>query len=62
MWGEHSISLVSNCCYLGIDLASDGRWDVNQKKVISNGKKKLNQPLPFLAARVNYVCPPFTAI
>ena len=43
MWGEHSVPLVSNYCYLGIDFASDGGWDVHLKKVVGNGKKKINQ-------------------
>ena len=43
MWGEHSIPLVSNYCYLGIDFASDGGWDVHLNKVVGNGKKKINQ-------------------
>ena len=29
-------------CYLGIDFASNGAWDVHIKKVINNGKKKLH--------------------
>ena len=30
-------------CYLGIDFASNGAWDVHIKKVINNGRKKVNQ-------------------
>ena len=34
---------VSNYCYLGIDYASNGSWDVHIKKVINNGRKRVNQ-------------------
>ena len=39
-WGEHK---VSNYSYLGIDIASNGAWDVHLKKVLDNGRKKVNQ-------------------
>ena len=42
-WGEHQLPKVSNYCYLGIDFASNGAWDVHLKKVITNGRKKVNQ-------------------
>ena len=29
--------------YLGIDFASNGAWDVHLKKVLENGRKKVNQ-------------------
>ena len=42
-WGEHELPKVSSYCYLGIDFASNGAWDVHIKKVINNGRKKVNQ-------------------
>ena len=42
-WGEHELPKVSSYCYLGIDFTSNGAWDVHIKKVISNGRKKVNQ-------------------
>ena len=39
-WGEHELPKVSSYCYLGIDFASNGAWDVHIKKVVSNGRKK----------------------
>ena len=41
--GEHTISQSSSYCYLGIDFTSDGGWDTHVKRVISNGRKKVNQ-------------------
>ena len=42
-WGEHTIPQASSYCYLGIDFTSDGGWDTHVKRVISNGRKKVNQ-------------------
>ena len=42
-WGEHTLPKVSNYSYLGIDFASSGAWDVHLKKVLDNGRKKVNQ-------------------
>ena len=39
-WGEHTIP---SSCYLGIDFTSDGGWDTHVKRVIRNGRKKVNQ-------------------
>ena len=35
--------LVKLVNYLGIDFASNGAWDVHVKKVLDNGRKKVNQ-------------------
>ena len=43
IWGEHTIPQASSYCYLGIDFTSDGGWDTHVKRVISNGRKKVNQ-------------------
>ena len=42
-WGEHTIPQASSYCYLGIDFASDGGWDSHVKRVVRNGRKKVNQ-------------------
>ena len=42
-WGEHTLPKVSNYSYLGIDFASNGARDVHLKKVLDNGRKKVNQ-------------------
>ena len=42
-WGKHKLPKVSNYSYLGIDFASNGAWDVHLKKVLDNGRKKVNQ-------------------
>ena len=42
-WGEHTLPKVSNYSYLGIDFASNGTWDAHLKKVLDNGRKKVNQ-------------------
>ena len=42
-WGEHTLPKVSNYSYLGIDFASNGACDVHFKKVLHNGRKKVNQ-------------------
>ena len=42
-WGEHKLPKASNYSYLGIDFASNGAWDVHLKKVLDNGRKKVNQ-------------------
>ena len=41
--GEHKLPKVSSYSYLGIDFASNGAWDVHLKKVLDNGRKKVNQ-------------------
>ena len=43
IWCEHTIPQTSSYCYLGIDFTSDGGWDAHVKRVISNGRKKVNQ-------------------
>ena len=42
-WGEHTIPQASSYCYLGIDFTSDCGWDTHVKRMISNGRKKVNQ-------------------
>ena len=40
---------MSNYSYLGIDFASNGAWDVHLKKVLDNGRKKVNQLHNFIS-------------
>ena len=42
-WGEHKLPKVSSYSYLGIDFASNGALDVHLKKVLVNGRNKVNQ-------------------
>ena len=42
-WGEHKLPKVSSYTYLGIDFACNGAWDVHLKRVLDNGRKKVNQ-------------------
>ena len=50
-WGEHTIPQASSYCYLGIDFTSDGWWDTHVKRVISNGRKKVNQLHSIISSR-----------
>ena len=40
---EHKLPKVSSYTYLDIDFASNGAWDVLLKRVLDNGRKKVNQ-------------------
>ena len=44
-WGDHVLSIVSNVnyTYLGVDFSYNGAWDTHIKKLIQNGKQKVNQ-------------------
>ena len=33
-WGEHELPKVSSYCYLGIDFASNGAWDVHINEAV----------------------------
>ena len=41
-WGEYSLPKVSSYSYLGIDFSSNGAWDMHIKKLLDNGRKKVN--------------------
>ena len=41
-WGENSLSLSTHN-YLDIDFQCNGAWDVHIKRVVENGRKKVNQ-------------------
>ena len=58
IWGEHTIPQASSYCYLGIDFVSDGGWDTHVKRVISNGRKKVNQLHSIISNRnINLTAP-----
>ena len=42
-WGDYMPPIVSNYTYLGVDLSYNGAWDTHIKKLIQNGKQKVNQ-------------------
>ena len=42
-WGEHKLPKVSSYTYLGINFACNEAWDVHLKRVLDNGRKKVNQ-------------------
>ena len=42
-WGEYSLPIVSSYSYLGIDFSRNGAWDLHIRKLIDNGRKKVNQ-------------------
>ena len=39
-WGDHK---VSSYTYFGIDFTCNGAWDVHLKRVLDNGRKKVNE-------------------
>ena len=41
--GEYSLPIVSPYSNLGIDFSSNGAWDMHIKKLLDNGREKLNQ-------------------
>ena len=42
-WGHHVLATVCNYTYLGIDFSYNRAWDTHIKKLIQNGKKKVNK-------------------
>ena len=42
-WGKHSLPKVFSYSYLGIDFSSNGALDMYIKKLLDNGRKKVNQ-------------------
>ena len=40
---QHKLPEVSSYTYLDIDFACNGAWDVHLKRVLDNGRKKVNQ-------------------
>ena len=42
-WGDHVLPIVSNYTYPGVNFSYNGAWDTHIKKLIQNGKQKVNQ-------------------
>ena len=42
-WGEYSIPIASSYSYLGIDFSSNGAWDVHIRRLLDNGRRRVNQ-------------------
>ena len=42
-WGEYSLPIVSSYSYLGIDFSRNGDWDMHIRKLLDNGRKRVNQ-------------------
>ena len=42
-WGEYNLPIVSSYSYLGIDFSRNGAWDKHIRKLLDNGKKRVNQ-------------------
>ena len=42
-WGDHVLPIFSNYTYLGVDFFYNGAWNTHIKKLIQNGKQKVNQ-------------------
>ena len=55
MWGEHKLPNVSFYSYLGIEFSSNGAWDRHIKKVLDNGRKKVNNLHSILSNRDIYI-------
>ena len=43
MSGSRESINLSSYTYLGVDFACNGAWDVHLKRVLDNGRKKVNQ-------------------
>ena len=41
-WDDYVLPIVSNYTYLGVDLSYNRAWDTHIKKLIQNGKQKVN--------------------
>ena len=43
-WGEYSLPIVfSSYSYLGIDFSRNGAWNMHIRKLLDNGRKRVNQ-------------------
>ena len=42
-WGEHDLPTVSKYTYLGVDFMSNGAWNEHLKRVLDNGRNKVNK-------------------
>ena len=51
-WGKYSLPKVSSFSYLGIDFSSNGAWDMHIKKLLDNGRKKVNSCIKLLVTGI----------
>ena len=42
-WGEYSFPIISSYSYLGIDFSRNGACDIHIRKLLDNGRKRVNQ-------------------
>ena len=42
-WGEYSLPIVSSYSYLAIDFSRNGAWDMHIRKLLDNGRNRVNQ-------------------
>ena len=42
-WGEYSLPIVSSYSYLGTDFSSNGAWYMHIRKLLDNGRRKVNE-------------------
>ena len=42
-WEEYSLPIVSSYSYLSIDFSRNGAWDRHIRKLLDNGRKRVNQ-------------------
>ena len=42
-WEEYSLPIVSSYSYLGNDFSRNGAWDMHIRKLLDNGRKRVNQ-------------------
>ena len=42
-YGEYSLPIVSSYSYLGIDFSRNKAWDMHNRKLLDNGRKRVNQ-------------------
>ena len=52
-WGEYSLPIVSSY-YLGIDFSRNGAWDMHIRKLLDNGRKRVNHLHKVIKGRVSW--------
>ena len=50
-WGEQVLPRVSKYTYLGVDFMSNGAWDEHIKRILDNGRNKVNKLRSVLSNR-----------
>ena len=53
----YSLPIVSSYSYLGIDFSRNGAWDMHIRKLLDNGRKRVNQLHKVISNRnINFEC------